>query len=122
MITYTWTINTLTYYPLADKEKDVVYQVYWVFSGTDENGCSSQQGSVTSITYDPNEPFIPYADLTKDAVVSWVQEAIGPDQIALMEKQIAEEIAKAYLPPASVTAPPPWVSPTEEAPLPDAGG
>jgi hypothetical protein len=44
---------------------------------------------IISYTQTPGEAYIPYADLTQDAVISWVQEALGKDTVeASLQGQI----------------------------------
>jgi hypothetical protein len=52
--------------------------------------------------------FTPYEDLTLAQVVGWVQDALGENQVASYEANVAQQIADQIDPP--VVAPPlPWV-------------
>ena len=106
MITYTWTVVQMNAYPKADGEQDVVFTVHWALSGTDGTYTGSTYGS-TGVTVDGSAPFTPYADLTQDQVIGWVQDAMGAEQVASYEANIATQIQDQINPPV-VTPPLPW--------------
>ena len=57
----------------------------------------------------PTEGFIPYADLTNDLVISWIQTGSGADSIANIEYCIADQIAMQINPPVTPeNTPLPW--------------
>lgn len=105
-ITYTWTVLQMDCYPQADGETDVVFTVHWSLTGTDgtyNGGVYSSQ----AVAVDPAAPFTPYADLTEEQVVGWVQAAMGAEQVAAYEANIAQQIADQIDPPV-VVPPLPW--------------
>ena len=104
--TYTWTINAMDCYPQHDGETDVVFTVHWTLNGTDGTYNGSVYGTV-GVTYDASAPFTPYADLTQNQVVGWVEAALGAEQVASLEANIATQIAAQANPPV-VTPPLPW--------------
>ena len=105
-VTYTWNINAMDCYPQHDGETDVVFTVHWTLSGTDGTYSGSVYGTV-GVTYDASAPFTPYADLTQNQVVAWVEAALGAEQVASLEANIATQIANQANPPV-VTPPLPW--------------
>jgi hypothetical protein len=105
-ITNTWSVVSLDCYPELDGETDVVFTCHWVLSGTDGTYNGSVYGSV-GVSIDPDAPFTPYADLTQAQVVSWVQDALGEEQVASYEANVAQQIADQQDPPV-VTPPLPW--------------
>ena len=105
-ITNTWVINALDCYPEADGETDVVFTVHWSLNATDGTYNGSVYGTV-GVTLDPDAPFTPYADLTEAQVVGWVQAALGDEQVAAYEANVAGQIADQINPPV-VTPPLPW--------------
>ena len=106
--TYTWTVTRMDCYPTQDSYTDVVFAVYWVLSGADGVNTCSTSGN-TQVTLDPAEPYIPYAELTQDRVIGWVQEALGPDGVAQCEGNVDTQFAAISAPPV-VTPPLPWES------------
>lgn len=107
-ITNTWSVVQMDCYPQADGETDVVFTVHWTLSGTDGTYTGSVYGS-QAVTVDPAAPFTPYADLTEEQVVGWVQDAMGAEQVAAYEANVAQQIADQIDPPV-VVPPLPWAN------------
>jgi hypothetical protein len=93
-------------YPEQDGETDVVFNVHWTLTGTDGTYSGNVYGS-QSVTVDPEAPFTPYADLTQAQVIGWVKDALGEEQVASLEANVAEQIANQINPPV-VTPDLPW--------------
>jgi len=84
-----------------------VFQVDYSLYGQEDVYTSSVSGLV-DVTYTGGEPFTPYNQLTEAQVIGWVQTALGPEQIAIDEEQIADIVTEQVNNP--VVAPPlPWV-------------
>jgi hypothetical protein len=105
-ITNTWSVQQLNAYPELDGQTDVVFSVHWQLNGTDGTYNGSVYGSV-GVTLDPDAPFVPYASLTQAQVIGWVQDALGEEQVASYEANVAQQIADQQDPPV-VTPPLPW--------------
>ena len=61
-------------------------------------------------------PFIPYADLTNDIIIGWVQYNIGPDMIAAIQGSLAIQVERQVNPPPQPEVLPlPWVPPAPVA-------
>jgi hypothetical protein len=93
-------------YPEYDGETDVVFTVHWTLTGTDGTYVGSVYGSV-GVSLDEGATFTPYEDLTEVQVVGWVQDALGAEQVASYEANVAQQIADQIDPPV-VTPPLPW--------------
>ena len=105
-ITNTWSVVSMDCYPELDGETDVVFTVHWTLNGTDGTYSGSVYGSV-GVSIDPDAPFTPYADLTQAQVIGWVQDALGEEQVASYEANVAQQINDQIVPPV-VTPPLPW--------------
>jgi hypothetical protein len=105
-ITNTWAVIQMDAYPEANGESDVVFNVHWTLTATDGTYQGYVYGSV-GVTYTAGSPYTPYADLTQDQVVGWVKEALGAEQVASYEANVATQIENQINPPA-VTPPLPW--------------
>lgn len=105
-ITYDWIIEQMSAYPEYEGEQDVVFTVYWRLNGTEDTYSGTVYGSV-GVTYETGAPFTPYADLTKDQVVGWVKAALGDEQVASYEANVAGQIESQKNPPV-VNPPLPW--------------
>jgi hypothetical protein len=105
-ITNTWAVVQMDAYPELDGEQDVVFTVHWTLNGTDGTYNGSVYGSV-GVTLDEGSTFTPYASLTQAQVIGWVQDALGEEQVASYEANVAQQIADQINPPV-VTPPLPW--------------
>lgn len=105
-ITNTWTVVQMNCYPKVNGETDVVFTVHWTLSATDGTYNGGAYGSV-AMTLNPDEPFIPYADLTEAEVIGWVQSALGAEQVAEYEAAVAQQL-EAQINPPVITPPLPW--------------
>jgi hypothetical protein len=105
-VSNTWAVAQMDAYPELDGEPDVVFTVHWTLTGTDGTHAAGVYGSV-GVTVDPGAPFTPYADLTQDQVIGWVKAALGDEQVAFYEANVATQIANLANPPV-VTPPLPW--------------
>jgi hypothetical protein len=104
--TYTWAVVQMDCYPEEDGEQDVVFNVHWTLTGEEAGFSGSAYGS-QAVSIDPDAPFTPYADLTETQVIGWVQSAMGAEQVASYEANVAEQINNQIAPPV-VTPPLPW--------------
>ena len=105
-VTYTWNVVRMDCYPELDGETDVVFTVHWTLAGEEAGFSGGVYGSV-GVTIDPDAPFTPYADLTLAQVTGWVQDALGAEQVASYEANVAQQINDQVVPPV-VTPPLPW--------------
>lgn len=111
MIKYTWDIVSLTKrdYP---EVKDVVVQVNWIRTGTDEFG-----NSFDYVCESPVPPPVDFSnfkdldDLTEEEVIEWVVSSLDPDAIRNMDAFIAEKLAAVN----STTTVVPWVKKPKKA-------
>ena len=105
-VTYTWNVVQMDCYPELDGETDVVFTVHWTLAGEEAGFSGGVYGSV-GVTLDAGATFTPYADLTLAQVVGWVQDALGAEQVASYEANVAQQINDQVVPPV-VTPPLPW--------------
>ena len=110
-ITNTWGVVQMDAYPEYEGETDVVFTVHWTLTGTDGTYVGSVYGSV-GVSLDEGATFTPYADLTLAQVVGWVQDALGEEQVASYEANVAQQIEDQINPPV-VTPPLPWAEGAE---------
>ena len=106
--TYTWTISALDAYPTTP-QPDCVFNAHWQCVATSDqtnNGIpyTANVYSTCPIVYNPNEQYIPYANLTQAEVLAWIYEN-GVDQTAtqnaldsMIESQINPTVVSPKLP------------------------
>ena len=103
LITNTWAVVQMDCYPEYEGEADVVFAVHWRLDATDGIYAAGAYGSI-GVSLDEGSNFTPFADLTEEQVIGWVQDALGEEQVAALEANVAKQIAD--------QASPPVVSPT----------
>ena len=95
MNTYTWTTTNLYTINLATESDYVVTALYNV-TATDGTYSASLDNSCQFTVDDDKPNYIPYADLTNDIVIAWVQETIGENGVtsitACLDGQIESQI------------------------------
>jgi len=108
-INYAWDVSTVDTYPTKDSNSDVVHNVHWRLTATDDTNKDSDGEYWTAGAYgsqgldtDSISSFVAFADLDAAKVQSWVEAALGADVVtelkAGLDAQIAEKIT-----PTSVT-------------------
>ena len=111
-ITYTWTATSLIGYPVIDGETDVVTGASYTVLADDGEGHTADYSNFALTPIDPSLPFIPYADLTNDIVIGWVQYNLGVDAVAAIQESLAIQIERQVNPPKEPEVLPlPWTTP-----------
>jgi hypothetical protein len=110
---YNWQFNPLESYPTASGQTDVVFLVHWqcyASTGSMESASYYQDVSigVAPVTYDTGSTFIPFNELTKDTVYSWVEHALGSDQIEQIKVNLVNKIEDKINPKVLVQTAP-WI-------------
>jgi hypothetical protein len=99
-----------------DGETDVVTRASYTVLADDGEGHTADYSNFAYTPLDPSVPFIPYADLTNDIIIGWVQYNIGPELIASIEGSLAIQIERQVTPPPQPEVLPlPWVPPAPVA-------
>lgn len=107
--TYTWTVTNLTGYPVFDGQTDVVTTAYCTVVADDGQGHTASIQVIQPTPLDTERPFIPYADLTNDIVVGWVQDELGVEGVNSIYASLDGDIAAQINPPPSPESLPlPW--------------
>jgi len=119
--TYTWTATSLVGYPVIDGETGVVITVNYTVVADDGASHIASLDSTQRTPIDPAVPFIPYADLTNEIVIGWVQSNLGVDGVAAICNNLDAQIELQINPPLyPESLPLPWVpAPTPPEPTPE---
>ena len=116
-ITYTWTATSLIGYPILDGETDVVTRACYTVLADDGEGHTADYSNFAYTPLDPSVPFIPYADLTNDIIIGWVQYSLKPEGVAAIQESLAIQIERQVNPPPQPEVLPlPWVPTPEPVP------
>lgn len=124
--TYSWDCKTVDTYPTQDSFSDVVYNVHWRLTGTDESGEHSATviGTQTiSVETIDAETFVSFESLTHDDVVGWVETEMGEERVAELQASVDSQIADKIAPKSvtktigAVVETPVDETPVDEAPI-----
>ena len=104
-ISYEWDVKTVDTYPTKDSKSDVVYNVHWRLTATDDtnndaNGDPQTATSYGSESLDTSDlsSFTAFADLNSAKVQSWVEASLTSDRVAEMKTNLDAEIAEKITP------------------------
>ena len=104
--TYTWDCRTVDTYPSHTDanevtESDVIYNVHWRVTASDETNSTTNIGTQVLSTEDLSS-FSSFDSLTHDDIVAWTKAAIGTEEVAAMEGRLATALVE-LANPTSVT-------------------
>ena len=108
-INYAWDVSTVDTYPTKNSNSDVVHNVHWRLTATDDTNKDSDGNYWVADVYgsqgldtDSISSFVAFGSLDAAKVQSWVEAALTSDTVtelkAGLDAQIAEKIT-----PTSVT-------------------
>lgn len=92
-MTTIWTISNLD----RDTADGFVNVVHWQASKTEGDFSAGSYGSV-GFTKEDGVNLIPYADLTEETVIGWVEASLGAEKLAAMEAAFDAQIAEQQAP------------------------
>ena len=108
-ISYTWDCKPCDTYPTKSGKSNVVYNVHWRLTATDDTNKDSDGNNWTATTYssqivstDDLSSFINWSSLTNADVQGWVETALTADKVTAMKASLDAQIAK-KITPTSVT-------------------
>jgi len=108
MTQFTWLVKTLWTQTIDGEQNYVVIASYDV-TGVDGNYTASLSNTAQFSTASVS-PFIPYADLTNDIVVGWIQQELGDNGVNSIEACIQGQIDSQINPPVTPQVTPlPWI-------------
>ena len=104
-INYAWDVSTVDTYPTKDSNADVVHNVHWRLKATDDTNKDSDGKNWTSDMYgsqsldtDNIKSFVAFGSLDAAKVQSWVEAAIGADEVTAMKASLDAQITKKITP------------------------
>lgn len=95
-ITYTWSVTEAPNYAMHEGHENVVYAVFWKATASDGDDEASDSGCIGLPL--PTGKFTPFDKLTHDQVVGWAKAALGADEVARIEANLAEGLHLAAQP------------------------
>ncbi len=107
MINYTWKIKNL-WTKTIDGQQDYVVIAAYDVTGVDGEFTSSLSNTAQFSTASVSE-FVPYADLTEEIVLGWIQSELGENGLLSITACIEGQIESQKNPPVSPEITPlPW--------------
>ena len=104
-ISYAWDVKTVDTYPTKDSKSDVVYNVHWRLTATDDTNNDADGNSQTATVYGSQaldtsdlSSFIAFADLTASDLQGWVEAAMTADKVTEMKTGLDANIAELVTP------------------------
>jgi hypothetical protein len=104
-ITYAWDVKTVDTYPTKDSKSDVVYNVHWRLTATDDVNNDAEGNSLTATVYGSQaldtsdlSSFTEFADLTASDVQGWVEAALTADTVNDMKDSLDSTIEELVTP------------------------
>ena len=104
-ISYEWDVKTVDTYPTKDSKSDVVYNVHWRLTATDDTNNDAEGNSLTATVYGSQaldtsdlSSFTEFADLTASDVQGWVEAALTADTVNDMKDSLDSTIEKLVTP------------------------
>ena len=108
-ISYAWDVSTVDTYPTKDSNSDVVYNVHWRLTATDDANNDADGNAQTSSVYgsqgldtDSISSFTAFGSLDAAKVQGWVEAALTADTVTEMKSSLDAQIAE-KITPTSVT-------------------
>ena len=108
-INYTWDVSTCDVYPTKSSKSNVVYNVHWRLTATDDANDDAHGNPQTATVYgsqgldtDSISSFTAFADLTSSDVQGWVEAALTADKVTELKSGLDAQIAE-KITPTSVT-------------------
>ena len=116
---FTWSIDRISTF--QEPQPNYVTEVCWTLTGVDDTtpvpddviGVSenyvAQVGARTTLVA-TESTFVPYAELTEETVIGWLQNTLGVDGVNNAKAQVQAYIDRMINPPAvPLDTPLPWV-------------
>ena len=98
---YNWVVNAVDCHSSANGQSNVVFNVHWGVNGNDGVANTSNTAYIygtQAIQYNANTSFTPVANLAPSTVISWVQAAMGANQVAAIQSSLDTQIAAKQTP------------------------
>ena len=108
-ISYAWDVSTVDTYPTKDSNSDVVYNVHWRLTATDDANDDADGNAQTAGVYGSEgldtesiSSFTAFGSLDAAKVQGWVEASLTADVVTAMKAGLDAQIAEKVTP-TSVT-------------------
>ena len=104
-ISYTWNVSTVDTYPTKSSKSNVVYNVHWRLTATDDSNNDSDGNPQTAEIYGSQvldvsdlSSFTNWSSLDAAKVQGWVEAALTADKVTAMKTNLDAKIAEKVTP------------------------
>ena len=99
-ISYSWVIPQMKAHVEAEGEKNVIFSVNYIYTGSEESGgivYTNNESGTQSYTYVAGDPFVPYenTEAFEAVVIGWLE---GSLDVPAMQASIAADIQSQITP------------------------
>ena len=108
-ISYTWDVSTCDTFPTKSGKSNVVYNVHWRLTATDDTNNDANGNPQTASVYGAQSldtsdlsTFTNWSSLDAAKVQGWVEAALGSDEVTALKTGLDAQIAEKVTP-TSVT-------------------
>ena len=109
--TYTWVVNSLKILATVEDQTNVVVNVNWTATATDNASHTASMTQNTRLEYQKDSPFISLANLTETQVIEWVKAELGDNRVTGFESYLDGQINSLITPPVLPSETPlPWAT------------
>ena len=90
---YTWDFTEVEVYPTMTKDgveySDVLHTIHWTYTASEGD---DSQTHIDRLQLDLSDmtDFVPYSELDRAAVISWIAPGIDTDEITLMQTALSK--------------------------------
>ena len=99
-ISYAWDVSTVDTYPTKDSKADVIYNVHWRLTATDDANNDADGNAQTANVYGAEEldtsdlsSFTAFASVSASDVEGWLTTALTSSKVTEMKAKLKERIA-----------------------------
>jgi len=89
---YTWNNRTVDTYPSLEGHSDVVFNVHWILTGTNDNELTGSVYGTQLLNTSDLSDFTSFADITEEQVNGWTEAAMGEEEVAELKANIDAQI------------------------------
>jgi hypothetical protein len=107
VITYTWEFGRFLAHPVLNELSNVVYNVEFILSATDEDGHGAQYFGNVGLSEPDPLTFVPFNQLTQPAVEQMVFQALGEETISTFKQNLETQVLQ-QIEPAVAQLARPW--------------
>jgi len=106
-VIYNWNFNPLESYPTSSGQTDVVFKIHWQVDATTGSYIAHSVGTQI-ISYNSESVFVPFNELTKEIVYSWVTSSMGIETYNSVTASLIQKIENQINPPIIIQQAP-WM-------------